>query len=122
MIGAVKILAISEDADVCNLIHSSLESEGHSAMCVTCPLEALQLLHRGLVADFLLIHPGRNSSNDRLFAAALLQNFGSERLCILSEAGDTSWKSHAAKWKIDTVLTMPLLRQEIEKLTAQLSF
>src|SRR5271170_2516960 len=113
MIGAVKVLAISEDTDVCSLIHSSLESEGHSAMCVTCPLEALQLLHRGLVADFLLIHAARNSSTDRLFAAALLQSFCSEKLCILSEAGDTSWKNHAAKWKINTVLTMPLVRQEI---------
>jgi transcriptional regulator with PAS, ATPase and Fis domain len=122
MIGALKILAISEDSDVSDLIHSSLESEGHSATCVTSPLKALQLLHRGLAADFLLIHAAKSSSNDRLFAAALLQSFCSERLCILSEAGDSSWKSHAAKWKINTVFTMPLLRQDIEKLTAQPSF
>src|SRR5271170_3497805 len=99
MMGAVKILVISEDVDVCNLIHGSLESEGHNAICVTSPLEALQLFHRGLVADFLLIHATRNSSNDSLFAAALLQNFCSEKLCILAEAGDTSsWRHHAAQW------------------------
>src|SRR5271156_377718 len=123
MLGAVKILVISEDADVWNLIHSSLELHSYNAICAACPLEALQLLHRGLVADFLLIHATRNSSNDSLFAAALLQNFCSEKLCILAEAGDTSsWRHHAAQWKINTVLTMPLLRQDIEKLTAQPSF
>ena len=51
MVDAVTILAISEDAHVCNLIHSSLESEGQKAICVSSPLEALQLLHRGLVAN-----------------------------------------------------------------------
>src|SRR3984885_5645441 len=122
MIGAVKILVISDDAEVCNLIHSAFEFEGNSAVCVSCPLEALQLLHRGLVANFLLIHATRNRSKENLFAAALLQNFSREKLCILAEAGDTSWKHHAAKWKIDTVLTMPLLRQDIEKLRTQPSF
>jgi hypothetical protein len=31
---------------------------------VTSPLEALQLLHRGLVADILLIHTAKNRSKD----------------------------------------------------------
>jgi two-component system response regulator AtoC len=117
MIGAVKILAISEDTDVCNLIHNSLESEGQKAICVSSPLEALQLLHRGLVASYFLIHAATDKAKDSLFAPALLQNISSEKLCILSEPGDTSWSNHAEKWKINTVLTMPLLRQDIEKLT-----
>src|SRR5258705_9058271 len=119
MIGTVKILAIIEDTDVRNLILSSLEFEGHKAICVTSPLEALQLLHRGLVANVLLIHAAKNRSKDTLFAPALLQNISSEKLCILSEPGDTSWNNHAEKWKINTVLTMPLLRQDIEKLTTR---
>jgi two-component system response regulator AtoC len=121
MIRTVKILAISEDANVCNLILSSVEFEGHKAICVTSPLEALQLLHRGLVADILLIHAAKNRSKDTLFAPALLQNISSEKLCILSEPGDTSWNDHAEKWKIDTVLTMPILRHDIEKLTTRAS-
>jgi two-component system response regulator AtoC len=119
MIGTVKILAISEDADVCDLILSSVESEGHQAICVTSPLEALQLLHQGLVANILLIHAAKNRSKDALFAPALLQNISSEKLCILSEPGDMSWNNHVEKWKINTVLTMPLLRQDIEKLTTR---
>ena len=122
MIDAVKILAISEDSGVCNLIHTSLEPEGQNAICVTSPLEALQLLHRGLVANFLLIHAAKNRSNDSLFAPALLQDFPCDRLCILSEVGDTSWKAFAAKWRINKVLTMPLLRRDIERLTAQPGF
>lgn len=121
MMGAVKILAISEDTDVCNLIHSALESEGHKAICVPSPVEALQFMRRGLVANFLLIHAAKNKSKDSLFAPELLQNISSEKLCILSEAGDTSWNNHAAKWKINTVLTMPLLRHDIEKLTNRLN-
>jgi transcriptional regulator with PAS, ATPase and Fis domain len=119
MIDAVKILAISEDTHVCNLIHSSLESKGQKAICVSSPLEALQLLHRGLVANLFLIHAGATKAKDSLFAPALLQNISSEKLCILSDPGDTSWNDHAEKWKINTVLTMPLLERDIEKLTAR---
>jgi hypothetical protein len=64
MIGAVIILAISEDTDVRNLILSFLEFEGHKAICVTSPHEKLQLLRRGLVADVLLIHAAKNRSKD----------------------------------------------------------
>ena len=120
MIGAVKILAISDDTNVCGLIRSSLESAGLDAICVSSPLEALQLLQRGLAASFLLIHAAKNNSNDSLFAPSLLQNINRERVCVLSEAGDTSWNRHATKWNISTVLTMPLLSNDIKKLTAQL--
>ena len=121
MIGAVKILAISEDTDVCNLIHSSLESEGQKAICVSTPLEALQLLHRGLVANFFLIHAAANKAKDSLFAPALLKTSAAKNCRILSEPGDTSWNNHAEKWKVNTVLTMPLRKQDIEKLTTRLS-
>jgi DNA-binding NtrC family response regulator len=118
MIGAVRILVVSADSNICNLIHSSLESQGQKAICVSSALEALQLLHRGLVASFILIHAATDKEKDSLFDPALLQNISSEKLCILSEPGDTSWSNHAEKWKINKVLTMPLLRQDIEKLTS----
>lgn len=59
MTHAVQILAISDDTGIRNTIHTSLESDGHKAICVRSPLEALQLLHRGLVANFLLIHAAK---------------------------------------------------------------
>jgi two-component system response regulator AtoC len=122
VIGVVKVLLISEDHDVCNLIHNLLGSEGHQAVCVTSPLSAIQLLDRGLMADFILLHAAKNKLKDSLFAPALLQTISHERLCILSEPGDLSWDDHAAKWKIGTVLTMPLLRHDIEKLNSHSTF
>ncbi len=118
MTHAVQVLAISDDANVCNLIHSALESEGHKAICVPSPMEALQLLHRGVVADFLLFDAARNKSRNALFDPILLQNLRAEKLCILTEMGDTSWESHAAKWNINTILIKPLLRRDLENLTS----
>src|SRR5271163_3572360 len=112
MIGAVKVLAISEDNDVCSLIRSSLESAGQNAICVSSPQQALELLERGLEASFLLVHATRHRSKDSLFVPELLQNINSEKVCILSEPGDTSWGSHAKKWNISTVLTMPLIKHD----------
>jgi two-component system, NtrC family, response regulator AtoC len=119
VIGVVKVLLISEDHDVCNSIHNLLGSEGHQAVCVPSPLSAIQLLDRGLTADFVLLHGAKNKSKDSLFAPALLQIVCHENLCILSEAGDLSWNDHVAKWKIGNVLTMPLLRHDIERLNSR---
>jgi hypothetical protein len=55
MIGAAKVLAISEDNDVCSLIQSALESAGLNAICVSSPLKAIELFERGLEASFLLV-------------------------------------------------------------------
>jgi two-component system, NtrC family, response regulator AtoC len=71
------------------------------------------------VANLFLIHAAMNKPKDSLFASALLQNISNEKLCILSEPGDTSWNNLAQKWKVNTVLTMPLLSQDIKKLTTR---
>ena len=118
MTHALQILAISDDIDVCNMIHTSLGSNGHKSMCVSSSREALQLLHTGVVADFLLFDAVKSKSRDGLFASDLLQHLSSEKLCILSEIGDTSWEKYAAKWSIKTVLTKPLLQKDLEKLTS----
>src|SRR6185437_7497077 len=115
----VQVLAISDDADVRKIIHTSLGSNGHKSMCVSSSREALQLLDKGIVAEFLLFDAVKSKPQDGLFAADLLQYLSSEKLCILSEIGDTSWESFAMKWSIKTVLTKPLLRQHLEKLTSR---
>ena len=79
MIGAVKVLAISEDNDVRSLIRSSLEFACQNAVCVSSRQQVLVLLNRGLEASFLLVHAKRDMSKDNLFAPSLLQNINSEK-------------------------------------------
>lgn len=118
---ALRVLAISEDTNTCDSIYRVFEFEGHQAVCVPSPSEALQLLQRGFAADLLLIDTTQNNPAESLFVPALLETINSDRLCILTAAGDDSWKSQAAKWKINSVLTLPLLRQDVAWLAAQLA-
>jgi DNA-binding NtrC family response regulator len=111
----VQVLAISEDTTICNSVYSVFESEGHKAICVSSPSEALQLLQHGFVTDFLLIDVGPHILGDDLIPA-LMQNIHSDKLCILSAAGDTSVREFAERWKINTALTLPLLREDVDKL------
>jgi two-component system, NtrC family, response regulator AtoC len=122
MTHAVQIIAISDDTDVCSSIRTSLESLGHKAICVPSPEEALQLLHQGVLTDFLLLDAAKNKPRAALFVPSLLQKVGSEKLCVLSEIGDTSWENYAARWNITTVLTKPLLRKDLERLTSRTKF
>lgn len=116
----MQVLAISEDNTTCNSIYRLSESEGHKAICVSSPLEALQLLQNGFVTDFLLIDAASNLLDDVLSMSALMQSIHSDKLCILSLVGDTSWKEFAEKWKINTVLTVPLLREDVVNLASRL--
>src|SRR6185437_12850196 len=109
--------AISEDTTICNSIYSVFESEGHKAVCVSSPTEALQLLQHGFATDFLLIDVALNILKDDSCVPALMQNIHSDKLCILSVAGDTLKKEFAEKWKINSTLTVPLLGEDVEKLT-----
>ncbi len=118
MTHAVQILAISDDNDICQMIRTSLDSEGYQSICVPSAHEALDLLNKGLVADYVLLDAAKNKSRDGLFAPALLQTVGSDRLCILSEMGDTSWRPQASRWGIQTILTKPLLRRDLEVFTS----
>ncbi|MBN9615186.1 MAG: sigma-54-dependent Fis family transcriptional regulator [Acidobacteriales bacterium] len=116
----MQVLAISEDATICNSVYRVFESEGHKAICVSSPSEALQLLQHGFLTDFLLIDIATHVQGDDLFIPALMQNIHSDKLCILSVADDTSWKEFAERWKINTSLTLPLLREDVDKLTSRL--
>ena len=112
----VRVLAISDDYGVRSLIESSLEAEGHLALCVPTPREALSAMQGGAVWDFLLMDAARNKSMDELFSSDLMKQCSSKKLCILSEMGETSWKSHAQKWNIEKILIKPLLRRDLDDL------
>jgi transcriptional regulator with PAS, ATPase and Fis domain len=83
-------------------------------------MEALQLMLRGVTAEFLLFDAAKSKSRDALFSQALLQDIDPKKLCILTEMGDTSWENHAARWNISNILTKPLLRRDIENLNSRL--
>jgi two-component system response regulator AtoC len=118
MSDAVRVLAISEDTATCNSIHRAFRYADRKAVCVPSAGQAIELFHRGLVADFLLIDAAQSKSGENLFVPALMQNISSEKLCILSEPGDTSWKAQAERWNITRFLTAPLVPEDIDRLTA----
>jgi two-component system, NtrC family, response regulator AtoC len=115
----VRILAVSDDIDLCNSISSSLELHRQKAICVSSSQEALQVLSRGVLADLILLDVAKCQSREVLFNPALLRMISSEKVWIVSERDDISWASFAAEWNIKTVLTKPLNRQDIEKLISQ---
>jgi DNA-binding NtrC family response regulator len=117
MMDSVQVLAISDDFDVCNLVHDSLSSYGQQAICVPSSRDAIQLLSRGVRVEFVLMDTGKDQPNERLFDPALLQMLRHDQLCLLTEAGNDLWRAIAAEWKIQTVLTKPLIRHDFERLS-----
>jgi two-component system response regulator AtoC len=115
---SARILAVCEDFSLRRLIETFLEAEGHLALCVSSPAEALEVLRNQQAWDFLIVDAARNKCMETLFNSELLRRFGTEKLCILAEMGDVSWKSHAQKWQISKVLVKPLVRGDMERLIA----
>ncbi len=115
MTRAVTVLVVSNDAGVCTRIKDVLEPEGHSAICVSSPGEALESLALGDSPDFLLLDVNRNECADNLFAPALLKQVNRQQVCILADVGDSSWKNQAQNWNIHSVLIKPVLRNDLER-------
>ena len=111
---AVWLLALCNSANSCQSIQIAFgEAEVH-VVCVTSAAEALQLLQRGFRTDLLLLDTSTGQSGKDLFLPSLMQALPSDRLCILSEAGDSSWRSDAACWNITAVLELPLVAKNME--------
>ena len=117
----VKALVVSRDSGICKLIEQSLEAEGHEATCIASPEKALNILGRPEQWDLLLLDAARGIPADELFLPGLLNFFPSEKLCILSEMGETCWRSYAERWKVSKVLRKPLLPRDLEQLISGVS-
>ncbi len=114
----VRIMVISEDDCVRSLLESSLAAEGHQAICVSTSRDAVALLNQDGAVNLVLLDAAKSTAKELLFSPSLLQAISSEKLCVLSEIGDTSWNSLVDKWKITKILIKPLLRWDIEKLVS----
>ena len=115
MTRAVEVLVVSNDAGVRTQIKQLLEPEGHSALCVSSPCEAVESLAMGASPDFLFLDVARNEKTEGLFASSLLEQVSNHQVCILTEVGDTSWKKHALKWNIHSAIVKPVLRNDLER-------
>jgi DNA-binding NtrC family response regulator len=117
MMDSVQVLVISDDLDVCNLVHNLLSSDGRQTVCVPSSRDAIQMLNRGVRAEFVLLDTGKSLLSERPSDIALLQMVKSDQLCILSERRDDHWRSIAAGWNIQTILMKPILQHDLEKLS-----
>jgi two-component system response regulator AtoC len=115
----LRLLAVSEDSRVRNLIGNFLEFEGHYALCVQTPDEAITALSRDSRWDCLLIDASKRRDLDAVLASTHVRQISPERLYLLTELGDLSWQANAQRWNICNVLIKPLLRHDLEKLVAQ---
>ena len=115
----VRVLAVSDDNRVRELIDNSLEAEGHHALCVRSPEEALKAFNGEGEWDFLLLDVARRKDLDNLFATPLLQKIDSAKVYILAENGDTSWRAYSQRRNISNVLMKPVLRQDLVNLISR---
>ena len=96
---------------------TTLDLEGHQALCVPSSSQALELLNRGVSAAVRSWTRHAASRPMMYFLPALMERVGSDKLCLLSEMGDTRHRLQTQRWNIRNTFTKPLLRRDVEKLT-----
>lgn len=112
----MQVIVISDDFEICDMVHNSLASMGYQAVCVPSARDAMQLLSREVKTEFLLFDAETSRNDERLFDPALMQMVTRDQLCVLSDRENSRWQSVAAAWKISTVFARPLTRHDLEKL------
>ena len=112
----VQVIAISDDLEICNLVHTSLSSQGYRAICVPLLRDAIQLLSRGVKTEIVLLDAASPHASVHLFGPALMQMIRSDQFCILSDGMASDWLNFADEWKISTVFAKPMMRSDLDNL------
>ena len=115
MMDVLQVLVISDDQDVCNVVHTALACYDYRAMCVSSSRDAIQILNRGMQAELVLID-STSQRNERLVEPALLQMVKRDRFCIIADEDNDTWQSFASEWNITTILTRVRIQQDLVKL------
>src|SRR3954469_21526084 len=119
MTRAVTVVLISEDDTLRLLVQRSLESEGHTLVCATTTAEAISNVLPESKPDLLLLDTARSRNAASLFPPERQEMLRGCRTTVLAEMGDDSWQRHAQHWGAHSVLNKPFLRQDLERLIAQ---
>jgi two-component system response regulator AtoC len=112
----VRVLAVSDDHRVRDLIDNCSEAEGHHALCISSADEASHVLDDKAKWDLLLLDVSKRQDPNEIFSSTLLRQIDPAKVHILTEVGDSSWKLHADRWNLRNVLIKPFLRQDLVKL------
>jgi len=81
---AARILVVSNNTEVCNLIHSTIEFRGHVAICVPSSQEALRLLEHGVQPEIILFDATGSRPGKPLFTPELFEKITHE----VAESGE----------------------------------
>lgn len=111
----VRLLVVSQNSQICDIIQGSSEAEGHHVLCVPSAQEARAAFEHAQW-DLLLLDVAKRGDLDELFSSSLLQKIDSTRTYVLAENGDLSWRVHSQGRALNNVLMKPLLRQDITRL------
>ena len=120
MTHAAAVVLISKDQNLRLLVQRSLESEGHTVVCAATAAEACSDVFPKLEPDLLLLDTIRGQNPENLFPAEWQKALGRCRITLLSEMGDDSWQNQAERCGVHSVLNKPFLRQDLEKLIAEM--
>ena len=116
----VTVVLISEDENLRLLVRKSLESEGHTVVCAANAAEADSDVSPELKPDLLLLDATRSHTAATLFQEKWQEALRGCQVTVLAEMGDDSWQRHAQRWGVHSVLNKPFLRQDMEKLIAEM--
>jgi two-component system response regulator AtoC len=116
---ALSVIAVSDDSRVRSLLDSVFTAEGHQIQIAATDEQALQLLKAGCAADLVIREATRRHWASRFQSADFLRYVDRTRMCLLLDAGDSAWMHFASQLGVETVLTKPILRQDLDRLISR---
>lgn len=117
---ALNVLAVSADHRIQLLLDNVFAGEGHRVRHAANDTEALLALGEDFPADLVIRDFPRRDWCQRLQAADYLRFVDPAHLCVLLDAGDSAFRQFAAQIGVKTILTKPLLRQDLDALITNL--
>lgn len=121
MFNSLRILLITNDPTVSDLVRMVIEAEGHLVALAVDSQEALTRLKTDGVYDAILFDTSRQPPTGQLLLSALTKSVGGPRTWIMHRPGSNPLKADAERLGIYNFLTQPVQRHDLERFLSTIS-
>jgi two-component system, NtrC family, response regulator AtoC len=115
----LRILAITRDANTCEIVTKSFSSEGHTVRCIERFDQQSSTVLRQEWWDHLLVDASHLEEVESFLGEASDPRQEANKIHLISELGDRRCRALAEKWNMAGVLTRPLFPNDFARIIAK---
>src|SRR5579859_3785176 len=109
------VSCVTTDVSLRDRLQLYIEAEGNRVEVSESTSAVASAHEKDSTADLVLVDAPRNSWRSSLLLTKIINQFGRERIAVITDPGDTACQQFVAEQGISQILTKPVLSQDLHR-------